>query len=122
MIKRRKFLTTASAGAVAAIASATLPEYGLTYNTSKELALLGGKSVRTKAWPKWPQWDRDAEDEIISVLRSGNWFRGRGTKVSEFEEKYAEMMGAKRCLATSSGTTALLSRFMFWALKLAMRC
>lgn len=108
MIKRRKFLTTASAGAVAAIASATLPEYGLTYNTSKELALLGGKSVRTKAWPKWPQWDRDAEDEIISVLRSGNWFRGRGTKVSEFEEKYAEMMGAKRCLATSSGTTALL--------------
>ncbi len=108
MIKRRKFLATASAGAVAAIASATLPEYGLTNNTSNGLALFGGKPVRTKGWPKWPQWDRDAEEEILSVLRSGNWFRGRGNKVSQFEEKYAEMMGAKRCLATSSGTTALL--------------
>jgi perosamine synthetase len=108
MIKRRKFLSTASAGAVAALASTTLPAYGISYKTSKELALLGGDAIRKKKWPQWPQWDRDAEDEILSVLRSGDWFLGRGTKVAEFEEKYAEMMGAKRCLATSSGTTALL--------------
>lgn len=33
---------------------------------------------------------------------------GKGEYVSEFELKYAELMGAKRCLATASGTTALL--------------
>jgi perosamine synthetase len=108
MIKRREFLSTASAGAVAALASTTLPAYGISYKTSTQLALLGGDPVRKKNWLEWPQWDRDAEDEISSVLRSGDWFLGRGTKVAEFEEKYAEMMGAKRCLATSSGTTALL--------------
>ena len=108
MIKRREFLSTASAGAVAALASSTIPAYSISYKSSNELALLGGDPVRKKKWLEWPQWDRDAEEEILSVLRSGDWFLGRGTKVSEFEEKYAEMMGAKRCLATSSGTTALL--------------
>lgn len=68
----------------------------------------GGRPVRAKSWPSWPVWDKSAEDSILSVLRSGNWYRGRGTKVSEFEEKYAELMGTKRCLATASGTTALL--------------
>jgi len=108
MIKRREFLATASTGAIAAIASTTVPAFSLNYKTSTQLAVLGGDPVRKKKWQKWPQWDREAEDEILSVLRSGNWFRGRGKKVDEFEEKYAEMMGAKRCLATSSGTTALL--------------
>ncbi|MHC4889934.1 MAG: DegT/DnrJ/EryC1/StrS family aminotransferase, partial [Planctomycetota bacterium] len=70
--------------------------------------ILGGKPVRTKSWPSWPVWDKTAERSILSVLRSGNWFRGRGTKVSEFEKKYAKLIGAKRCLATASGTTALL--------------
>jgi len=41
-------------------------------------------------------------------LRSGRWWRGNGGHVAEFEKQYAELMGAKRCLATASGTTALL--------------
>lgn len=64
--------------------------------------------MRTAAWPEWPVWNRGAEDEVINMLRSGRWWRGRGEHVSVFEEKYAKMMGAKRCLATASGTTALL--------------
>ena len=107
-VTRRQFMTAASAGAVAAVASRTIPVYGnLTKKTGK-LALLGGQKVRTKGWHPWPVWDKSAEDSIIEVLRSGNWFRGRGELVSQFEEKYAELMGAKRCLATASGTTALL--------------
>ncbi len=42
------------------------------------------------------------------MLRSGRWWRGRGEYVAEFEKQYAELIGAKRCLATASGTTALL--------------
>ena len=44
------------------------------------------------------------------MLRSGRWFRGGHQaqgKVPEFESAYAKLLGAKRCLATASGTTAL---------------
>jgi dTDP-4-amino-4,6-dideoxygalactose transaminase len=46
---------------------------------------------------------------VLSILRSGNWFRGRGNTVSQFEEKYANLLGAKRCVCTVNGTNALLT-------------
>jgi dTDP-4-amino-4,6-dideoxygalactose transaminase len=48
---------------------------------------------------------------LIDVLRSGKWGRtgAGGTRVKEFEALFARRMGAKYCVATSSGTTALLS-------------
>ncbi len=105
---RRNFLTTASASAAAVAATGKIPVYGKINKNVATLAVLGGQPVRTKDWSPWPIWNRDDEDQIISVLRSGNWFRGRGTLVSEFEKKYAELMGTRHCLATASGTTALL--------------
>lgn len=71
------------------------------------LAINGGFPVRTKGWLNWPVWNSDAEAPILEVLRSGDWFRLRGSKVDEFEKAYAELIGAKRALATASGTTAL---------------
>ncbi|UCG60196.1 MAG: DegT/DnrJ/EryC1/StrS family aminotransferase [Phycisphaerales bacterium] len=105
---RRHFMTAASAGTIAAIASRAIPAYANASRRASKLAIQGGTPIRAKPWPSWPVWDSSAEEPILSVLRSGDWFRGRGTKVSEFEEKYAQLMGAKRCLATASGTTALL--------------
>jgi dTDP-4-amino-4,6-dideoxygalactose transaminase len=70
------------------------------------LAVQGGTPVRTKGFPGWPVWDRQRDEEqVLAVLRSGVWSRSR--VVSEFERKYAELLGAKRCLATTHGTTAL---------------
>lgn len=43
--------------------------------------------------------------EVVEVLKSG--FIAQGPKVAEFEEKFAEYVGAKYAVATSSGTTAL---------------
>ncbi len=103
MMKRRKFIKTASAAAV------MMPVLGNIQAASGDLAVLGGPKVHDGVWPKWPVWDSDAEEDILSVLHSGNWYRGHGTKVTEFEKKYADLMGAKRCLATASGTTALLT-------------
>jgi len=57
----------------------------------------------------WPQWDDREERALLDVLRSGKWGRGNGTKVKEFETVFAERMRAKYCIATASGTTALLS-------------
>ncbi|MCH8120855.1 MAG: DegT/DnrJ/EryC1/StrS family aminotransferase [Planctomycetes bacterium] len=106
-LTRREFLAAASTGTIVA-ASGGIAAYANPGKKAGKLAILGGKPVRTKRWPSWPIWDKSAEKPIISVLRSGKWFRGSGTKVSEFEKKYAELMGAKRCLATASGTTALM--------------
>jgi len=71
------------------------------------LAIHGGSAVRTADWLNWPVWNSDAEKPMLEVLRSGDWFRLRGTKVDEFEQAYASLIGAKRVLATASGTTAL---------------
>jgi len=107
-ITRRQFLAAASAGSVAAVASGAIPAYGNLSKKAGKLAILGGQRVRTKAFPGWPIWDKNRDEErVISVLRSGVWSRAK--VVAEFERKYAELMGAKRCLATTNGTNALLT-------------
>lgn len=59
----------------------------------------------------WPLVDASDEKALLDVLHSGRWGRtgGGATRVQEFEKIFAERMGAKFCVATSSGTTALLS-------------
>src|SRR6266404_3380829 len=71
-------------------------------------ALLGGAPVHHGGWSEWPTWRESWEPDVIKVLRSGKWYRGDGGHVAEFEAGYAKLLGAKRCLATASGTTALL--------------
>lgn len=107
ILSRRKFIATSSAGAIGAMGITGNLAFGNSFIPSGKLALLGGKPVRSTDWMRWPIWDRDAEDPIVSVLRSGNWYRNKGTKVTEFENQYAELIGSKRALATASGTTAL---------------
>lgn len=103
-------MSAASAGTLAAIASGTIPAYGNAGGSAgSKLAIHGGRPVRTKPWPSWPIWDESAEESVLSILRSGNWYRGRGQTVSEFEAKYAQLLGAKRCVCTVNGTNALLT-------------
>jgi perosamine synthetase len=71
-------------------------------------ALLGGTPVHKGNWPRWPEWRQAWEPSILQVLRSGQWYRGSGEQVPRFEAAYADLLGAKRCLATASGTTALI--------------
>ena len=108
-LSRREFLAAVSAGTVAAVATSRVPLYANAGKNAGKLAVLGGKPVRAKAWPAWPQWDRSAEEHVLSILRSGNWYRGQGNTVTEFEAKYAELLGAKRCVCTVNGTNALLT-------------
>ena len=76
-------------------------------NNPGKLAIHGGTPVRSSDWLSWPVWNTNAEQDILEVLRSGDWFRLRGSKVDAFEQAYASLTGAQRVLATSSGTTAL---------------
>lgn len=71
-------------------------------------AILGGEPIRSSAFPSWPVAD-DLEDQaLLKVLHSGKWNRGNGAQVSRFEQEYAQLTGAKHCLASANGTSALL--------------
>jgi dTDP-4-amino-4,6-dideoxygalactose transaminase len=72
-------------------------------------ALLGGSPVRTAAFPAWPIADAREEEALLGVLRSGKWGRGVGEQVKQFERAYAALTGARHCLATANGSTALLT-------------
>lgn len=70
-------------------------------------ALLGGAPVRQAAFPSWPVFGQPEEQALLRTLRSGKWYRGNGSNVRRFEEAYARAIGARRCLATCNGTSAL---------------
>ena len=100
---RRSFLRS-TAGVGATLVAAPLILKGATAKP----ALLGGTPVHKGGWMSWPQWRPDWEPRMLEVYRSRKWFRNSGTNVTEFEQRYAELLGAKKCLATASGTTALM--------------
>src|ERR1041385_824181 len=110
-ITRRRFLeTTSLAGAGLSL---TLAKTGRAAEVSglpdakAKPALLGGKPVCTGTFPGWPVFDQTEERALLETLHSGHWFRGSGKAVARFEEAYAKLTGAKHCLATSCGTSAL---------------
>ena len=107
---RRQVLTATSAGILGSMLNYSFRPFGIADSAQlKKLAINGGDKVHPGSWPSWPEWDQSAEQGIIEMFRSGRWWRGNGEHVTEFEKKYAALMGAKRCLATASGTTALLT-------------
>lgn len=108
-LTRRQFLATASTGTLAAVVAGTMPAYANAGRKAGKCAILGGTPVRAKPFQRWPVWDKAAEEPVLAVLRSGKWFRGSGTVVAQFEEKYAALLGAKRCVATMNGTNSLLT-------------
>ena len=110
---RRKFVGTATAGTIGAIAAGSIPAVGnITHNLNEtnKLAVLGGEPVvKGKTWPKWPFVDEKMIEEITKTVRSGIWCRiqsPNGT-VPTFEKEYAALMGTKFALGVGSGTQAL---------------
>src|SRR5438445_296440 len=72
-------------------------------------AMLGGAKAHPGPFPSWPVYDQTEERAILDTLRSGKWYRGNGKNVARFEEAYAQLTGAKTCLATANGTSALFT-------------
>lgn len=115
---RREFLrhgVAAGAGVTAAMsmgaafaAELATPLVSHTMADMGKPAILGGRPVRSGSWPGWPIWNPETDEKrVIEVLRSGVW--SRSDVVSEFEEKWAAAVGAKRCLAVVNGTNALIA-------------
>jgi len=111
-ISRREFIKRGSVASGTAViaagtASSLLAEISGDASTP---ALLGGAKAHKTSWPAWPAWDPANDSEIIKVLHAGVWSRSK--LVKQFEEQWAEKMGAKYCLAVVNGTNALSASFM----------
>jgi dTDP-4-amino-4,6-dideoxygalactose transaminase len=70
-------------------------------------ALLGGTPVRDTSFPSWPRISRLHRQHWKEVLDAKGWCRLNGDFATRFEKAYAEMNGAKECLAVNSGTSSL---------------
>jgi len=111
---RREFIKKNSLTGLGAFMAIGSPAFALScFNGDiKTPAILGGAPVRTKSWYSWPVWDVDKDEAaIIDVMRSGIWCRVErgGHVVTEFENKWAETIGSKRCLALVNGTNSLIT-------------
>jgi len=104
---RRSFLTALGAMAFSG---------GVAARASQDLALHGGKPVRTtrlpeSSYPGTQYYDAQEQVELSDVLESRTLFRWYGPKtpkkVAQFEEEFGRFMGAKYTLAVTSGTAAL---------------
>jgi len=99
-VSRRNFLAAAPIAATALAADAPV-------GAGAKPALLGGPKTFTGAFPGWPVYDQTEERAVLDTLHSGKWYRGNGEMVRKFEQAYAQLTGAKFCLATANGTSAL---------------
>ena len=71
------------------------------------LALLGGKPLREKPFPRWPVFGEEEERALIEVLRSGKWGALDGERVKRFQERFAAFQEAKFGVCVVNGTVAL---------------
>jgi len=107
---RREFVKHTSLACVgAATAMSVTPRSpAASTATAATPAILGGAPVRTKGWSRWPIWIPETDEaQVLKAIRSGVW--SRHGLVTEFEKKWAQLVGAKRCVTTVNGTNALIT-------------
>ena len=85
-------------------------------STLSKLALLGGKPVRTAAFPAYPVIGDEEKRAVMEVLDSGQLstfsasrqgFLG-GRKIHEFDAAFAGSDGVEPAIAVASGTCGVL--------------
>lgn len=108
---RREFIrqnALIGAGSMLAMGTTAQAFAGTSLTKSSAPAVLGGDPIHTSGWSEWPIWKPESDEKrVLDVLRSGTW--SRAGVVTEFEEKWAETVGAKRCLTLVNGTNALIT-------------
>ena len=106
LLPRREFMSKTSMSIAGTIAGASVAGHANIIQRN-EPAVLGGSPVHSQNWPKWPQWNPEDDEQILKVIKSGVW--SRNDIAAELEKKWAETVGAKRCLVTTNGTHALVT-------------
>lgn len=74
---------------------------------NKTLAIHGGNKAVQNKLTGWPQFDDNAIQSVVDVLKSGKVNYWTGRKGMEFENRYAEWQGSQYAISTTNGTAAL---------------
>lgn len=80
---------------------------------SERLAILGGKPVRQRPWPRWPRADENTEKNLLDVLHSGRWaisgmYSGRKPYERQFAEAYAAFNDVSYAVPVCNGSASLV--------------
>ena len=76
-----------------------------------ELAILGGKPLRTRPFSVWPQYLPADAERVQQVVESRHWggYPVPSRYCGEFAQRFAELHGAKYGLCLTNGTIALVA-------------
>jgi dTDP-4-amino-4,6-dideoxygalactose transaminase len=81
----------------------------MSVQTMNALAIRGGKPLRSKPWPLWPNYKEADYERLRQVLESRAWggipFPNRFA--SEFIESFTQRLGAKHGVLVANGTASL---------------
>jgi perosamine synthetase len=73
----------------------------------ERLAAEGGTPVRTQPFPARPKFSLADARQLLEALEQGTLFFPIGSKVYEFQRRFAALYGVKYAVASTSGTAAL---------------
>ncbi len=109
-LSRRCFLSTTAAG----IGAAAVPRRAGSQVAVKTAvavpgkpAILGGTPVRSRPFPSWPVIGEVDERNFLDALRRKEWCRLGANITTNFEQKWAQLLGAKHAIGVANGTNAL---------------
>jgi dTDP-4-amino-4,6-dideoxygalactose transaminase len=74
-----------------------------------ELAILGGRPIRTEPYPSWPVHDERDVAAVTAVVESGRWggYPYPGPQTVEFTRRFAETQGGEHAVAMANGTVTM---------------
>ncbi|MCM8818833.1 MAG: DegT/DnrJ/EryC1/StrS family aminotransferase, partial [Candidatus Omnitrophica bacterium] len=73
----------------------------------EKLAIEGGKPVNTEPFPMWPSFSEKTIQMVSEPLKTGKVNYWTGEIGVKFEKEWAKYNGAKYCITTTNGTSAL---------------
>ena len=74
---------------------------------AEKLAIDGGPKAVTNKLIGWPNFNDEAINAVVAVLKSGKVNYWTGPKGMEFEKKFAQWQGSKFAISVGTGTAAL---------------
>jgi dTDP-4-amino-4,6-dideoxygalactose transaminase len=79
----------------------------MSHDLNEKLAVEGGPKAKRTPFPPRKRHGELEKRYLSEVIDSDMLFYFAGTKVYEFQRRFAEMLGQKHCIACSSGTAAV---------------
>jgi len=73
----------------------------------KKEIVMNGAGIEEIGFPMWPQFAPETLEDVLEPIRTGKVNYWTGKKGMEFEEMWAEWIGAKMAISCTNGTAAL---------------